>query len=194
MKKLKLFLSLLMLFTISIGNVWGTDVTISWTASTGSLGSAISEVNGTATGTIATQDAGETVSYSWNYTRTLHILTDNKSDYIAMNNGYMQCGSSNAGEDLEFRTSAISGTIKSVTLLTGSKDTRHTGTITVGGTKYADNTSLPAWSSNAGGNWGGTGSSSGEIVITILCNNKKSPVCIKSITVVYEPAAANPTV
>ena len=164
---------------LSIGQVWGAEQTVSWNASSGALGSAISSVNGTAQGTISTG------SFSWNYTRTLKVLKSGKSDYVGMNGSYIQLGSSNAGEDVEFRTSNIPGTIKSVTVLAGSKDTRHTGTITVGGTDYNAG-AISAWASSAGGNWEGTGTSSGEIVISISCNSKQAPIYIASITVVYE--------
>ena len=175
---------------LSIGQVWGAEQTVSWNASNGALGSAISSVNGTAQGTISTG------SFSWNYTRTLKVLKSGKSDYVGMSGSYMQLGSSNAGEDVEFRTSNIPGTIKSVTVLAGSKDTRHTGTITVGGTDYNAG-AISAWASSAGDNWEGTGTSSGEIVISISCNSKQAPIYIASITVVYEegstPTCATPT-
>ena len=54
-----------MLMAFSLGNVWAKDVTVSWTASSGALGSTISAVNGTANGNIITQDEGKTVSYQW---------------------------------------------------------------------------------------------------------------------------------
>ena len=184
MRKFKLFFACLLMAVLSIGQMWGADVTVTWTASTGALGSAISSEGGTANGTIATT-SGTEISYNWNYTRTLVTLKSGKSDYISMSGSYMQCGSSNAGESVEFRTSNIPGTIKSVTVLLGSKDSRHTGSITVGGTDYNAG-DIPAWESNAGDEWGGTGTSTGEIVISIDCNSKKTPIYIASITVVYE--------
>ena len=183
MKHLKLIFACLLTAILGTGQMWATEETVSWTASSGALGTAISSVNGTAQGTISTG------TFSWNYTRTLAILASGKSDYVGMNNGYMQLGSGNAGENVEFRTSNIPGTIKSVTVLAGSKDSRHTGTITVGGTDYNAG-AISAWASSAGGSWVGTGTSSGEIVISISCNAKKSPIYIKSITVVYEESAA----
>ena len=188
MKKLfSLFTALLF-----VGSVWADEVTVSWSASTGALGSTISYVGGTANGTIATT-SGTEISYNWNYTRTLVTLKSGKSDYVSMSGSYMQLGSSNAGESVEFRTSNIPGTIKSVKVLLGSKDSRHTGTITVGGTDYNAG-DIPAWASNAGGDWEGTGTSSGEIVITIDCNEKKSPIYIASIEVTYEEASTDPSV
>lgn len=186
MKKHFFLLSLLISLTLGIGQMWGAEQTVSWSASTGALGTAISSEGGTATGTISTG------TFSWNYTRTLATLKSGKSDYVAMSGSYMQLGSSNAGEDVEFRTSNIPGTIKSVTVLAGSKDSRHTGTITVGGTDYKAG-AISAWASNAGADWTGTGTSSGEIVISISCNGKKSPIYIASITVVYEESGTTPT-
>lgn len=198
MKHLKLFFACMLMTVLSIGQLWATEVTVTWTASTGALGSAISSEGGTAKGTIATT-SGTEISYNWSYTRTLATLKSGKSDYVSMSGSYMQLGSSNAGEDVEFRTSNIPGTIKSVTVLAGSKDSRHTGTITVGGTDYNAG-SISAWASSAGDHWTGTGTSSGEIVISISCNNKKSPIYIASITIVYEeggtpvtPTCATPT-
>ncbi len=186
MKKHFFLLSLLISLTLGIGQMWGAEQTVSWSASAGALGTAISSEGGTATGTISTG------TFSWNYTRTLATLKSGKSDYVAMSGSYMQLGSSNAGEDVEFRTSNIPGTIKSVTVLAGSKDSRHTGTITVGGTDYNAG-AISAWANNAGADWTGTGTSSGEIVISISCNSKKSPIYIASITVVYEESGSTPT-
>lgn len=180
----KIISLILMLITFGIGQMWGADVTVSWSASSNSLGSAIASVNGTASGTIAT--TGTNVSYNWSYTRTLKNLASKKSDHIAMSGQYMQMGSSNAGENVEFRTSNIPGTIKSVTVNVGTKSSAHTGTITVGGTTYTTSpASVPAWSNSSGSNWTGTGTSSGEIVISFSVGSNKNPLYVKSISVTY---------
>ena len=130
MKHVKLFFALFAMLALGVGNAWGAEETVSWTATTNSLGNAISKVNGTATGTI------KTGSFQWNYTRTLVSLKDGKSDYVAMSSGYMQLGSSNAGETLQLTTSNIPGTIKSVAVDCWSKNGAHTLTISVGGKTY----------------------------------------------------------
>ena len=157
--------------------------TVSWTATTGSLGSAISSKGGTATGTI------QTGSFSWNYTRTLVSLTSGKSDHIAMNNGYMQVGSSNAGETLRFTTSNIPGTIKSVAVDCWSKDGNHTLAISVGGNSYYSG----ATPSASGTTKTGTGTSSGTIDIYFSIS-KNNALYVKSITVIYEEAPSTFTV
>ena len=57
-KTIRLLLVMLLTLTVS-ANVWGADVTVKWTASSGALGSGIGS------GTI------KTGTFSWDYTRTL---------------------------------------------------------------------------------------------------------------------------
>ena len=185
MKKLKLFFALFAMLALGVGNAWGAEKTVSWTATTNSLGSAISKVNGTATGTIKTGD------FVWNYTRTLTSLNSGKTDYVQMSNGYMQCGSSNAINSLKFQTSNILGTIKSVAVNCASYQGKHNISITVGGTTYLAKTAVPTWSSNNGGVKTGTGTSSGEIIISFTDGTRA--LYIKSITVVYEETSSGGT-
>ena len=162
MKHLKLFFALFAMLALGVTNAWGAEETVSWTAITNSLGSAISNVNGTATGTIKTGD------FVWNYTRTLVSLKTGKADHVAMSNGYMQLGSSNAGETLQLTTSNIPGTIKSVAVDCWSKNGAHNLTISVGGTSYYSGATP-----SSGNTKSGTGTSSGTIDIkfTISKNN-----------------------
>ena len=183
MKQLKLFFALFAMLALGVGNAWGAEETVSWTATTNSLGSAISNVNGTATGTIKTGD------FVWNYTRTLTSLKSGKTDYVQMSNGYMQCGSSNAINSLKFQTSNIPGTIKSVAVDCASYQGKHNISITVGGTTYLAKTAVPTWSSNKGGVKTGTGTSSGEIIISFTDGTRA--LYIKSITVVYEETSGS---
>ena len=189
MKQKLLLKTMLLLCALIAGSssVWAEDLTVSWTASTGALGSAISTVNGTATGTIATG------SFNWNYTRTLLYLASGKSDYIAMSSGYMQCGSSNAKESLSFTTSNIQGIIKSVSVDCYSKDGKHNLSITVGGNSYL-NVATPS----SGTTKTGTGTSSGEIEISFTLTNPSSQgaaLYVKSISVTYTPSGGGtPTV
>ena len=55
----RLVMSLIVLMTVGVGSVLGAEKTVTWTASSGALGSSIGS------GTI------KTGTYSWNYTRTL---------------------------------------------------------------------------------------------------------------------------
>ena len=182
-KHLKLFFALFAMLALGVGNAWGAEETVSWTATTNSLGSAISKVNGTATGTIKTGD------FVWNYTRTLTSLNSGKTDYVQMSNGYMQCGSSNAINSLKFQTSNIPGTIKSVAVDCASYQGKHNISIIVGGTTYLAKTAVPTWSSNKGGVKTGTGTSSGEIIISFTDGTRA--LYIKSITVVYEETSGS---
>ena len=176
MKQFKLFFALFAMLALGVGNAWGAEKTVSWTATTNSLGSAISAVNGTATGTIKTGD------FVWNYTRTLVSLKSGKSDYVAMSNGYMQLGSSNAGETLQLTTSNIPGTIKSVAVDCWSKNGAHNLTISVGGTSYYSGATP-----SSGNTKSGTGTSSGTIDIKFTIS-KNNALYVKSITVIYEEA------
>lgn len=164
------------------------DHTLTWTASAASdLGAKIDAVNGTDTGTISTS------GFSWNYTRTLVGLASGKSDYIALQGStWIQLGSNNAMESISFTTSAISGTIKSITVVAATAGS-HTLTIDVGGTKYLDGAALTTYSGTASATnpdpancaVSGTGTSTGTITITIAptAATKKAMV-IRSITVV----------
>lgn len=53
MRKLKLFLSLLMLICFSVGNVWAEDATFDWNATTGNMGSNATGTQGQITLSVA---------------------------------------------------------------------------------------------------------------------------------------------
>ena len=157
------------------------DYTVTWTASAAAnLGSTISSQGGTDSGTIATTCADPELSYNWNYTRSLVKLNSGKTDYLAFSDGYIQMGSKNALENAVFSTSNIPGTIKTVTVDCWSYNGAHNITISVGGNTYLDNIATPSASGNTKT---GTGSSSGEIVISFTDGSRA--LYIKSITVVY---------
>lgn len=192
----RLFLLSTALITMSV-NVWSAEETVSWNASSGALGSTISSVNGTAIGTISTG------SFQWNYTRTLVLLTNNKSDYVSFANNIIQLGSGNAMETLLITTSNIPGTINSIVIACGGTSTSHALSVSVGGTSYTlDPSDLPAATIVSGTATAvetvtATGASSGEIRIAITnSNNTKKAIYIKSITVTYEEGSSceEPTV
>ena len=172
-----------------------TSDTVTWNATAANnLGSAISAVNGTATGTI------KTGSYSWNYTRTLKELASGKSDNISFQGGtWIQLGSNNARESLEFTTSNIPGTIESVSVQAATAG-NHAVTIQVGSTKYVNAQALETYSGTAGaanptpGDSNivtGTGSSSGVISISFEGSSRKA-MLIKSISVTYNEGGIDP--
>ncbi len=175
----------------NIRSVSAAEETVTWTASAGTnLGSAISSQGSTATGTISTG------SYSWNYTRTLVWLKSGSSDYVAFQGStWIQLGSSKSLESLELTTSAISGTIKSVTVVAATAGT-HTLTVDVGGTKYFNGESLTTYTSNASATnpdpancvKTATGTSSGAITITIASSNTTTgkAMLIRSISITAE--------
>ena len=161
------------------------NVTVTWTATSGALGSAIAEVNGTATGTIATQATGGTPSYNWSYTRTLISGSDN----VGISSGYIQLGKQGGVENVEFSTSNIPGTIVSVAVDCSSYSGKHKCTITVGGNTYLATTNTASWTtkSTLTGEYPGSGANSGEIVISFTNDSSARAMYIKSITVVYTP-------
>lgn len=181
MTTFKRFLTLFLIATLSAFtmHVWGADKTVSWSASSGALGTAIASVGGTATGTINTTNGAD--SYSWSYTRTLVSVKSGKSDYVSFSSPDLQLGSSNAGETLNFTTSNIPGTIKSVTVGCWSKNGNHTLSITVGGTSYYSG----ATPSATGQTKSGSGTSTGTISIDFSISGNNA-LYISSITVVYD--------
>lgn len=175
------------------------DTTVTWTATAANnLGSQISSKGKTATGTVTLTDGG-TNSFSLSYTRTLVNLKSGKSDYISWQGStWIQLGSSNALESLSFNTSAISGTIKSVSVTTATAGT-HKLTIDVGGTKYKNAADITTYTGTAAANnpspsncvETGTGTSSGAITITIASSatTTNKAMVIRSVSITYAPPA-----
>jgi len=165
------------------------DHTLTWTATAAAnLGDKIAAAGGTATGKISTG------SYEWDYTRTLVALASGKSDYISwQGTTWIQLGSGNSLESISFTTSAIPGTIKSITVVAATAGT-HTLSINVGGDAYLTNGALTTYSGTASATnpdpancaVTATGTSSGAITITIASSNTttRKAMVIRSITVV----------
>ena len=164
------FLTVLtILFTVGVGQMWGADKTVTWTASSGALGSGIGS------GTI------KTGTYSWNYTRTLKSGTS----FTGWTEKCIQLGKNGGVENITFTTSAIPGTIKSVSVECSSYNNAHKVSIKVGNTTYLSSTATPKWTTVSAKT--GTGSSSGQIVISFTDGSRA--LYIKSISVTYEEAA-----
>ena len=175
-KTIRLLLVMFLTLTAS-AQVWGAEVTVNWTASSGALGSGIGS------GTI------KTGTFSWNYTRTLI----SGSSYTGWNSSCIQLGKNGGVENITFTTSAIPGTIKEVSIACASYQGKHNVAITVGGKSYLSSTATSSWTTVSAKS--GSGTSSGTIQISLTGGTRA--LYIKSISVTYEEAATcttNPTV
>jgi len=103
----------------------------------------------------------------------------------SITNGYLQIGKNGGAENMTFNTSDITGVIKSVSVDCAAYKSKHSVSVTVGGTSYISN-SVPTWSNSTGSELTGSGTSSGEIVIAFTANEGARALYIKSITIVYE--------
>lgn len=174
----------ILLIVLGVGNVWGADKTVTWTATNGALGSNTVTTTTNATGNISTG------SYSWNYTRSYYSHTNSNTDAVGWqgpNGGkkYIQLGKNGFVEELTLTTSNIPGTIKSVTVDCASYSANHNVAISVGGTSYLSSTATPSWSNNAGGTKTGTGTSSGTITISFTGTGNSRALYINSVSVTY---------
>ena len=162
----RLAMVLTVLFTIGVGSMWGAEVTVTWTASSGALG------NGIGSGTI------KTGSFSWDYTRTLK----SGSTYTSWTSNCIQLGKNGGVENITFTTSAIPGTIKNVSIECASYQGKHNVAITVGGKSYLSSTATSSWTTVSAKS--GSGTSSGTIQISLTGGTRA--LYIKSISVTYE--------
>ena len=162
-------LLLVMLLTLTASTAWGADVTVKWTASSKGLGSGIGS------GTI------KTGSFSWDYTRILKSGTS----YTGWTENCIQLGKNGGVENITFTTSAIPGTIKSVSVECSSYNNAHKVSIKVGNNTYLSSTATAKWTTISTKT--GLGTSSGQIVISFTDGSRA--LYIKSISVTYEEAA-----
>ena len=144
------------------------EYTYTWTASSGALGTT---TNGTTTMTLNNVD--------WTIQRS-----DN-SGYTGWTSNVIHIGSKSNPENLTLTTSAISGTIKSVSVACASYQAKHNINISVGGVSYVSN-STPIWSNNSVGTVVGEGNSTGDIEIKFTKGSGARALYVKSITIVYE--------
>ena len=127
-KLLKLVTVLALLLTVGVGNVWGADQTVSWTATNGALGS-----SAPTSGTIYTG------SYAWSYSRTLSS-GETSTGYNDNSQGAIRMGKNGGVENISFTTSAIPGTIKSISVVCASYQAKHSLAISV---HNSQNNSMP---------------------------------------------------
>ncbi len=176
MKKLLTFLTLL---TLSIGVTWAADVTDTWTATSGALGSSANTAG--THGSITT-----TGNNKWNYVRYLK----SGSSYTGWTNNCIQLGKNGGVENLTLTSSAYgSAIIKSVSVECSSYNAAHKVSISVGGTTYLASTVTPSWTTVETKT--GTGNSSGEIEIKFTDGTRA--MYIKSISVTYDDGGSTPT-
>ncbi len=149
------------------------ESSVSWTATSGGLGSGIGS------GTISTG------SYSWSYTRTLKSGTS----YSGWTSNCIQLGKNGGVENLSLTTSAIPGIIKSVSVECSSYQGKHNVSITVGSSTYLASTATSSWTTVSAKT--GTGTSSGAITISFTGGTRA--LYIKSLNVVYDTAVAPET-
>ena len=161
---------LTMLLIVGIGQVWGAETTVSWTATSGALGSGIGN------GTI------KTGSFTWNYNRA-KISGESSTGYNDSSQGAIRLGKNGGVENITFTTSDIPGMIKSIIVECASYQGKHNLSINVGGNAYYSN-AVPAWGSGQIGTVSSSGNSSG--IITISFTNGSRALYIKSISVTYE--------
>lgn len=178
--KQKLLKTMLLLCALVVGsgNVWGEikEITATWTASSGGLGSGIGS------GTIT-----DNQSNSWSYTRTLK----SGSSYTGWSSNCIQLGKNGGVENLTISTSALTSyTIKEVSVECSSYNGAHKVAIKVGSTTYLSSTATASWTTV--NTKKGTGSSKGNIEIQFTDGSRA--LYIKSISVKYEVELTDPTI
>ena len=117
----------------------------------------------------------------WSFTR------DNL--YTGFTSSCIQLGKSSNPEDVVLSTTGISGVVSKISVECSSKSGAHTLTATVGGTPYINAQNTASWTTVD--TLTGTGSSSGEIVLSFAKGD--AALYIKSIEIEYQGNLANNT-
>ena len=162
----KLMAALALLLFIAPLGMWGQEQTWTWTATSGALGTATSydaTLNGKA----------------WHVNRNRVVYTGYTSSCI-------QLGSKDGAETVTLSSSAFEGTVKSVYVDCSSYNGAHKVAITVNGDTYLSSTNTASWTTVS--SKGGTGISSGEIVISFTPGTRA--LYINKITVVTDNTPA----
>ncbi len=166
MRKLKLFLSMLMLIAFSVGNVWATETVY--------------------TGTVAKVDAnGDQVMSDVTWT----ITSDNTAGLgqnVNATKGAQIGSGSKPTKSLTFETTGLAGTIKKVVVNTsGASGFSGTVSVTVGSTAFQCNSSETANLSTTATDYTFEGNASGKITISWAQTTSKA-IYVKTIQVTYE--------
>lgn len=172
MTNLKRFLTLFFVTILAV-SVWGADITWTWTASSGALGT-VKSYDASLTGSTSPSTPAENTK-AWHVERSSVVYTGFSSSCI-------QFGSGSGAETVTLTSSAFSGTIKSVYVVCSSYNNAHQVAISVGGTTYLSATNTAKWTTVS--SKGGTGTSSGDIQISFTPGSRA--LYIKSITVTYD--------
>ena len=150
---------------------------------------------GGASGTVRWQESSESLanSPSDGVTWVPSVTWEGTSSWTN-SNVHTQIGANGkAASSVTLTTSDIPGTISSVAVMCASYQGKHTINVSVGGNAYTmDNSATPSWSSSVDTARTGTGSSSGEIVVSFASTTGARALYVKSITVVFDSGA--PTV
>lgn len=176
-KLLTFFLTALLAFSVG----WADEAGFAFTTTT------VPVAQNNSSGTIS--GVNETWNVSISGTLSYSAMSGTKTKR------YWQMGkSSNSITSATFSTNGISGTITKIVVDCASA-TSAGGSVsaTVGNTSFTPSSSstLPQWSSNAGGEVEFTGNATGEIVVTIVPQSGKA-CYLHSITVTYEAGGSTP--
>lgn len=187
-KKSTRFLLSLCLMTLTFlcgGNkAWAADVTYSYIQTGNTSPFKVSGQTGTAT----------LSGVAWTVTSTATTLVT-AANTVSKTNQFYFGNSNNKPGTLTFKTSGISGTIKSISIKAKVQNSESKATITmsVNGSSYTSGGATSVKISGTSFNtYTFTGSSSGEIIIT-AGNFTAGYFGIASITIVYEKATTTPT-
>lgn len=187
-KKSTRFLLSLCLMTLTLlcgeNKAWAADVTYSYIQTGNTSPFKVSGQTGTAT----------LSGVAWTVTSTATTLVT-AANTVSKTNQFYFGNSNNKPGTLTFKTSGISGTIKSISIKAKVQNSESKATITmsVNGSSYTSGGATSVKISGTSFNtYTFTGSSSGEIIIT-AGNFTAGYFGIASITIVYEEATTTPT-
>ena len=139
----------------------------------------------------ASKITSSSVTWTGSGNEIWNVIVNGGATNQNVNNGYAQIGtSSSPSTSVTFSTSGINGTITSIVVNCAAYQGKATVSATVAGEAFGtQGQSVPAWSSNNGGNVTFTGSASGAIVITMTNGSGGRAMYIKSISVTYTPGS-----
>ena len=192
------------LLTTIVGAVLGATMTVGvGVAAVNSAAKEVSPVHATESTYVMTIDNHTSGNNNVHWNTANKTLSYNNVDWVATaadspamgtTKNYASVGTqASPSSSITLSTSDISGTIKSVSVFCASYQGKHSVSISVGGTTYLSNTATATWSNETTlksdtSKKSGTGSSSGEILLTFTGNSGKRAFYIYKVEVVYEVA------